>query len=71
MAENYNDMPSDVRAFMLDADRTMRMHTREANQKTPEQIERKRIFEEKNEDIEKILFNEMTVEEYEQKWGVS
>ena len=45
MAENYNDMPSDVRAFMLDADRTMRMHTREANQKTPEQIERKRIFE--------------------------
>lgn len=67
----YKDLPEDVKAFMMDADRLQRMHDREANPPTKEDLERKQKFTDKNDDIKLLLEGKMTTEEYEQKWGIT
>lgn len=65
----YDGMPDDVKAFMMDADRLQRMHDREITPKTPEDIERTRIFNEKNKDVQLVIAGKMTTEDLIAKWG--
>ena len=68
----YEGMDNQTKAFLMDAARLERMKKREEylKNRTPEQIEADRLADEKFADIHKVVFGEMTQEEFEKKWNL-
>ena len=68
----YEGMDNQTKAFLMDAARLERMKKREEylKNRTPEQIEADRLADEKFADIDKVVFGEMTKEEFKKKWNL-
>lgn len=70
--KSTDNLSGEAKAFLMDAAMYERMKQREAKLKnrTPEQIKQDKLDEEKAADIDKIVFGEMTKEEFKKKWNI-